>query len=219
MKKIILFDLDGTIIDSGEGIINAILYVVEKLKLPRPTEAELRSFIGPPLIDSMQRQFHFDSEAAEKAVQIYREYYQDRGIRELSVYENIPQVLRSLSKDHQLYVATTKPELFAKNILASLGLSELFSGIYGANMDGTRSAKADVIYYALHEAKLKADHAIIMIGDREHDIQGAKKNGLTCIGVLYGYGSKAELIRAGADKLAVAPGDILEMIAEIEQEA
>lgn len=207
--KTILFDLDGTITDSAEGIIHSVVHALEKMKLKVPTQSELYTFIGPPLNDTFKKIYHLDDQAIEQAVNHYREYYQAKGIYENHVYDGIADLLMTL-KDAgcTLYIATSKPEIYAKKILAHFRLNSYFEGIYGASLDGSRSNKEDVIRYALKEAKLTQLEEILMIGDRSHDMKGAKENHLDCIGVLYGFGNKEELETAGADYIAETPEEV-----------
>ncbi|GGD01370.1 HAD family hydrolase [Enterococcus wangshanyuanii] len=211
----ILFDLDGTITDSGEGIINSVSYALEKMKLPIPNKEQLYSFIGPPLNESFRKLFSLDEPAIEQAVSYYRENYQIRGMYENHVYDGITELLNELkSAGCQLYIATSKPEVYAKQILAHFDLDAYFAGIYGASLDGNRSKKGDVIRYALSSAKITSLEKTVMIGDRSHDIIGAKENQLDSLGVLYGFGDHEELTIAGADHLAKNPKEIANIILE-----
>lgn len=209
MYQTILFDLDGTITDSGSGIMRSILYATEQLGWPAPSEETLRSFIGPPLYESFLHMAP-SAEAAQQAVGHYRAYYQRKGMFENHVYPGIPEVLTRLKEaGAKLYIATSKPEEFAKKIITHFDLDRYFTGIYGASMDGHRSKKADVIQYALTEAQLApTKEAIIMVSDRNHDILGAQQNGLDSIGVLYGFGEETELQEAGATFLVQSPKDL-----------
>lgn len=209
MYQTILFDLDGTITDSGSGIMRSILYATEQLGWPAPSEETLRSFIGPPLYESFLHMAP-SAEAAQQAVGHYRAYYQRKGMFENHVYPGIPEVLTRLKEaGAKLYIATSKPEEFAKKIITHFDLDRYFTGVYGASMDGHRSKKADVIQYALTEAQLDpTKETIIMVGDRNHDILGAQQNGLDSIGVLYGFGEETELQEAGATFLVQSPKDL-----------
>lgn len=198
MKKIVLFDLDGTLTDSSEGIINSVCYMLKKKDLAIPDEATLHSFIGPPLTDTLKQLYDLNEAEADKAVQIYREYYAEKGIKQLSVYDGIEEVLASLAPDYYLAIATSKPEFYAEQIIENTGLSKYFSGIFGADLAGKRSNKTDVIAYAL--AQLEETPAV-MIGDRKFDIIGAKTNQIKSIGVLYGFGERNEMIEAQADRI------------------
>ncbi|MGM0123482.1 phosphoglycolate phosphatase [Enterococcus sp. AZ194] len=214
MNKHLLFDLDGTIIDSSEGIYNSVQYAAEKLSLPKLTIETLRKFIGPPLKESFQVYCSLDDKKADEAVAYYRENYQESGMFQIAPYEGITEVIKALNQNNSIYIATSKPEKFAKEILTYLELSDYFEGIYGADLAGERSQKAEVISYALsHHPEIDKKQAV-MIGDREHDIFGGKVNHLMTLGVLYGFGSKEELLSAGADKLADNPNDIVRVLSE-----
>ena len=192
MKQYLLFDLDGTLTDPMVGITSSIH--VKYLK-------DLIPFIGPPLDDSFQEFYGLSKEDAGKAVEYYREYFAPKGIFENEVYPGIPEMLsRLVEAGFTLIVATSKPAVFAKQILEHFGLSDYFSFVGGSELDGTRKRKAEVIGYILETCEIKPQDAI-MIGDRKHDIEGAKLCGLESVGVLYGYGSEEELSKAGADHI------------------
>ena len=195
-----LFDLDGTLIDSGEGITNSVAYSLKKFGIDITDKSELYSFIGPPLHESYMKFYGFSEEKAKLAVEYYREYYRVKGIFENRIYEGVEALLQRLhDKGITLMVATSKPELFARQILEQLNLADYFTCIAGANMDQTMTKKAEVISYALITAGISDASKAIMIGDREHDILGAKAAGIDALGVLFGYGSYEELKNAGAD--------------------
>ena len=198
MKKIVLFDLDGTLTDSSEGILNSIRYMLEKKGLAISDTETLRSFIGPPLADSLKALYGISEAEAQEAVESYREYYADQGIKQLTVYPGVEKMLTDLSEDYSLAITTSKPEFFAEQVIENTGLTKYFTGIFGADLAGDRSKKADVIKYALEQ--LEGDTAV-MVGDRKFDILGAKDNQLKSIGVLYGFGDRQELAEAGADLL------------------
>ncbi|WP_429948881.1 HAD family hydrolase [Enterococcus sp. AZ101] len=211
--KTILFDLDGTITDSGEGIMHSVVYALKKMKVKIPDQKELYSFIGPPLTDSFKRLYHFDDLKASLAVEYYRDYYQKQGIYENHVYAGISELLINLkAAGCTLYIATSKPEIYAKQILTHFDLSSYFDGIYGASLYGGRSRKGDVIQYALKKSAITNFEETLMVGDRSHDIIGAKENRLTSIGVLYGFGDQAELELAGADYIVETPKEIEKII-------
>ena len=213
MYEVILFDLDGTLTDPGDGITNSVAYALEKLGRPVPPRAELYPFIGPPLYESFMDFCGLDRKTAMEAVERYREYYREQGIWENQVYEGIPELLAALrAAGKQLLVATSKPEEFAVQILERFGLAPYFSFVSGASMDSRRVRKADVIRRALAHQGLAPGPELVMVGDREHDVLGAKEVGLACVGVLFGYGSRPELEAAGAVKIAATVpelGDIL----------
>ncbi|MFK4567588.1 HAD family hydrolase [Enterococcus sp. UD-01] len=213
LYKTILFDLDGTITDSGAGIINSVRYALEKMSLEVPDDNELASFIGPPLYESFQKNFQLNETASNQAIAYYREYYQEKGIYENYLYEGIPALLAELKQAQaQLYIATSKPEVFAKQILDYFDAAHYFTGIYGATLDSRRSKKGDVIRYALAQGVIQDLQRTVMIGDRRHDILGAKENNLASIGVLYGFGDRSELTLAKADYIVSAPAEIGQLI-------
>lgn len=210
---IILFDLDGTLTDSGPGIMNAAAYAVKKLGAPVPDRSVLRAFVGPPLADSFERFCGFPREKALEAVQAYREYYNVTGIFENSVYPGMEKALSALTgAGKTLAVATSKPETAARRVLEHFGLAGYFTVIAGATEDGSRVAKADVVAYALERLGVSGPGVALMVGDREHDVLGAAANGLECMGVLYGYGSRVELESAGAVCTADTPEDVARLI-------
>ncbi len=207
--KYILFDLDGTLTDPGTGITNSVMYALRKFGIEVSDRSELYKFIGPPLWDSFENYYGFSKEEAKTAVEYYREYYRDKGIFENMVYEGFEGLLKELSDQGlALIVATSKPEVFAKQILEHFDIAKYFTCIAGSNLDGTRVKKGEVIGYALESCGIADLSEAIMIGDREHDIIGAKQAGIDSIGVLFGYGDRAELEEAGADFIAATVADI-----------
>jgi phosphoglycolate phosphatase len=205
----IFFDLDGTLTDPGEGITNSVAYALKKEGIEPPPKEELYTFIGPPLVDSFMKLYGFSRERALRAVEEYREYFRDRGIFENRVYDGIPRLLEELcAKGKRLVLATSKPELFAKRILAHFDLERYFTFAAGALMDETRTKKADVIAYALTSCGITDPSSVLMVGDRLHDVEGAKACGMDSLGVLYGYGSREELTEAGATYLAERVEDV-----------
>ncbi len=199
----ILFDLDGTLTDPGLGITNSVMFALERFGIHESDRQKLYPFIGPPLWDSFMRFYGMSREEADRAVTVYREYYADRGLFENTVYPGIPQMLEDLRvQGKTLAVATSKPEGFSVKILEHFGLAKFFDRIAGASMDQSRSRKADVIRYALSELPQADPRTTVMVGDREHDVLGAREVGLPCVGVLYGYGNRPELEAAGALSIA-----------------
>ena len=200
---LILFDLDGTLTDPGLGITNSVAYALERYGIHVADRRELYPFIGPPLVDSFQRFYGFSPADARAAVDVYREYFADRGIFENEVYPGIPALLSRLrAAGLKLVMATSKPEEFAVRIAEHFGIAEYFDCIAGAAMDETRTQKWEVIEYALDRCGVTDRSAVLMVGDREHDVLGAARCGIPCLGVLYGYGSREELETAGACALA-----------------
>ncbi len=198
----ILFDLDGTLTDPGEGITNSVAYALNKFGIETPDKTQLYKFIGPPLIQSFREYFSFSEKDAAHAVKFYREYFKDKGIFENKVYDGIIPMLNVLSHTKKLIIATSKPEIFAKRIADKFQLTGYFDFIAGSELDGTRINKDEVIKYALSSCNIPVSDKIIMAGDRKYDISGAKKTGIASIGVLYGYGTHEELLSAGADYIA-----------------
>ena len=199
----LFFDLDGTLTDPALGITNSFKHALKCFGLEIPTYEKLCSFIGPPLVDTFRTQFGFSEEKAALGVVKYREYFAEKGLLENAVYPGIPDLLSTL-KDagKKLVVATSKPEEYSVKIIEHFGLAQYFENVCGSLMDETRSKKDEVIEYALERNQIDDRGKILMIGDRKHDILGAKKTGLKSCGVLFGYGSMQELQSAGADYIA-----------------
>ena len=212
-KKYILFDLDGTITDSMEGITKSVQYALSKFEINVDNLNELCKFIGPPLKDSFMKYYNFSEKEAERAIEFYREYFEKNGIYENLVYDNIEEIFKSLKEQGKyLLIATTKPTFFAEKILAYFNLSHYFELVSGSNMDGTREKKDEVIEFALKEKNITDYSKVIMIGDREHDVIGAKKLGIESIGVLYGYGDYNELSSSGADYIVKDVQELKELL-------
>lgn len=212
MYKVILFDLDGTLTDPGVGITNSVAYALRHYGIEVSDRTSLYPFIGPPLNDSFMKYYGFDAKKAMEAITVYREYFSTKGLFENEVYEGVEELLKQIrASGRKIVLATSKPEEFAVRILEHFDLIKYFDVVAGASMDEKRNKKGDVIAYAMEKGSFTADEAV-MIGDREHDVLGAKENALPSIGVLYGYGNREELENAGADFIAEAPGDILKFI-------
>lgn len=202
-----LFDLDGTLTDPGLGITNSILYALKKFGHPLPPREELYPFIGPPLIDSFKKYCGVSLEEAKHLVDLYREYFSTKGLFENAVYEGIPESLAQLKENGiRLFVATSKPEPFAVQILEHFNLSSYFTFIGGSTLEETRTKKEEVIQYVLETNHLDPAKTL-MIGDRIFDIEGARACGLSAAAVLYGYGDQEEL--SPADYLLDTPKDLL----------
>lgn len=200
---IILFDLDGTLTDPGLGITNAVAHALRRFGIPVPPRTELYKFIGPPLVDSFMEYYGMTKEQADTAVVYYREHYRDTGLFENAVYDGIDTMLARLTAAGKTPVlATSKPEVFARRILEHFDLDRYFRFVAGATLDGSLSTKGDVIAHALNLCQPEDLRRVVMVGDRKHDILGAKENGLDSIGVLYGYGDRPELEQAGATYIA-----------------
>lgn len=205
----ILFDLDGTLTEPAEGITNSVKYALEKYGICNVSTEELLKFIGPPLRDSFMEYYDFKEEDAQKAVGYYREYFSEKGIFENKVYSGITDLLGQLKgKGKTLIVATSKPEKFTNQILDHFHLTQYFDFVAGATMDNARTKKADIIQYAIDNAPVPDIEKAIMIGDRHHDIDGANTVRMDSIGVLYGYGTKEELEKAGAAYIVSDVGEL-----------
>lgn len=208
-KQFILFDLDGTLTDPMIGITKSVQYALEHYGIIENDLKKLTPFIGPPLKDSFMKYYGFPEEQAKDAIFVYREYFSEKGIFENEVLPGIPGMLNHLKNDGKtLLVATSKPELFAKQILTHFDLESYFDFVGGADMEETRVRKSDVIRYTTEHVPGYSRELAVMVGDREHDIMGAIECGIQSVGVLMGYGSREELENAGADRIA---GDTAEL--------
>jgi phosphoglycolate phosphatase len=208
----VLFDLDGTLTASGPGILASVRHALDRMGKPQPVPDVLDSFIGPPLHESFQVLCGMDPELAWTAVLAYRERYAEHGQYESSVYPGIVEVLDDLAgAGRVLAVATSKSEVFARSVLDHFGLTRHFVEIVGAQLDGTRTHKAEVVAEALLRLGRPAGDAVL-IGDRAQDVVGARAVGLPCVGALWGYGSAEELAGAGAAALAETPHDLLALL-------
>ncbi len=200
-RENILFDLDGTLTDPMVGITKSVQYALRHYGIEEPDLRQLTPFIGPPLTDSFRRYYQFSEEQAREAVLVYREYYAEKGILE---NEEIPGIRKMLGElkgaGKRLFVATSKPEVFARRIIGHFRMGEFFTFVGGADLEETRVKKGDVIRYVMEREGIQAESAV-MVGDREHDIIGARENGIACVGVLFGYGSREELEAAGAEQI------------------
>ena len=214
--KYVLFDLDGTLTDPAEGITNSVAYALRRYGIEVSDNSTLNCFIGPPLTDSFERYFGFSHEDAVDAVEVYREYYRPRGIFENKVYDGIACVLSRLKGEgKKIIMATSKPEIFANQIAEHFGFDCYFDLIAGSTLDGSRVKKQDVIENALERFGITDRSECVMIGDRLHDIEGAKASGLCSIGVLWGYGSREELEACGADHICQRVDELFDMICSI----
>ncbi len=205
--KNILFDLDGTLTDPALGIKNSIRYALNKQNRPILDDETLNAFIGPPLIDTFMKFCNATREEAESLVADYREYFRSKGMFENKVYPMIPQMLSALKEDGcSLFVATSKPEPFAKTILEHFDLAKYFDFIGGSTLQETRTKKTEVIEYVLKENHLNAEDCL-MVGDRFYDIEGARNCNMKVAAVLFGYGDEEEL--KDADYIIASPMELL----------
>lgn len=191
--KNILFDLDGTLVDTGEGIINSVYYCIKEKGLREVSLNEAKLFIGPPLIESFMNVFNMDLETAVDCAKVFRIYYSKKGKYECALYPGVRDILKELKENgFSLYVATSKPTIFAKEIMIHFDLVSLFEDIAGSNIDNSLSKKDEIINYLINNHALDKKETI-MIGDKANDVVGARKAGIDSIGVLYGYGSFDEI--------------------------
>ena len=208
--KAIFFDLDGTLTDSGEGILNCATVALEHFGLPIPSREEMRVFVGPPLDQTFIR-FGVPADRTDEAIQVYRSRYIPIGKFENSPYPGIQKALQTLKEQgHKLYVATSKPEEMSVEILEKFGLADYFDLICGATMDGTRSHKADVIAYLL--AQVGDVGSAIMVGDTSFDVIGAAAHGIPTIGVAWGYGEVPDMEKAGAVAIAHSMEELVRLL-------
>lgn len=205
----LLFDLDGTLTNPVQGITKCIIHALERMGRPLPSPEDLIWCIGPPLITSFGKLLGTEDKAlAEKALGFYRERFGDVGLFENEVYEGIPEALEGLlKKGHILYLCTAKPRVYARRIMDHFNLSAYFKEIYGAELDGTRNDKKSLIAYILEKEAIDADKTA-MIGDRKYDMAGAMENRVLGAGVLWGYGTKEELMSSGASRLIESPSHL-----------
>ena len=213
MFDTILFDLDGTLTDSGLGITRAVQYALGQMGYDVPPRESLFSFIGPPLHLSFQKHYGMDEATSVEAVRQFRVYYnQMGGILENEVYPGIRELLRELQKvGKRLMIATSKPQAAAEKVMHHFGLSEFVPEIIGGTDDPRRNTKGKVIACCVREFGVNPETAV-MVGDREHDIQGAAENKISAIGITWGYGDRAELEAAGAEAVFDAPEEVAQYI-------
>ena len=215
MYKVILFDLDGTLTESGEGITKSVQYALERIGKPEPDLEKLKVFIGPPLMEMFMQYAQIDEATAKQAVEIYRERYSVTGIFENAVYPGIENMLAQLEKKgYILAVASSKPEVYVRQILDHFGLTRYFTEIGGSELNGRRTNKTEVIEDVLKRLNMdKHRDQVIMVGDKEHDVYGARKAGLECIAVSFGYGTEEELKQAEPLKIVDSAEGIVDFFA------
>ena len=207
----ILFDLDGTLTDSGPGIMNGFEYSLGKMGVEYPGRDYLKQFVGPPLGDSFEKTLGFSPEDAAKGIAFYREYYAEKGVYENDVYPGIPELLEKLkASGKKLIVATTKAELMANVVMDHFGLRKYFDLMVASN-NTDRKNKIDVLSFAIENGGVDTKKAV-MVGDRHYDITGAAHFGMSSVGVLFGYGSRQELEEAGATYIAETVGDLKDIL-------
>jgi len=215
-KKFYLFDLDGTLTDPKVGITKSVQYSLREFGIDVENADDLVHFIGPPLRESYKRYYSFNDSQAEKAVAEYRKYFSQSGIFENAIYTGIESLLKQqYEKGKTLIIATSKPTVYAIEILKHFKIYDYFSFIAGSELNGERSKKAEVIQYAIENAGISSADDAVMIGDKEHDIIGAKAHAMDSIGVLYGYGSLDELLSAKATHIAETVDDLARLVSKV----
>jgi phosphoglycolate phosphatase len=214
--RAVLFDLDGTLTDPRVGITRSIQYALRGLDLEPPPARELESMIGPPLLASFRDRFGLDAYGARRAVELYREYFAERGLYENEVHAGIPELLEELrERDIVLALATSKPEVYARRILEHFALVDAFHATIGSFLDGRRTDKAEVIAAAIGRLGAGVSDALVMVGDREHDVEGARANGIDVVAVGYGFGSDEELTRARPTRHAATVSELRLQLLEL----
>ena len=204
------FDLDGTLIDSSPGIFNSIRYTAKKMGLVPPSEAQMTAFIGPPVVKSFARHYGLSEEDSACTIDIYREYYADTGVLECDLYEGIRDLLDQLNaRGIPCVLATCKPHVYAERIIQHFDLLDKFAFLSGPELDGTRNEKSEVIVHAMEKLGITDRKEILMIGDRDNDMLGAKRAGVDAAGALWGFGSAEELTETGAKYICQTPTDLL----------
>lgn len=209
----LFFDLDGTLADSKSGIIRSLRYSLEQFNIDEIDEEKLTRCIGPSLTFTYTQWYGLSDEDARRAVGFYRAYFERRGIYENTLFAGIPELLRALGEaGKRLVVATAKPTVHAKKILEHHNIAQMFADIFGSNLDGTREHKDEVIAFALESLQIERKESVLMIGDRDHDILGAKKNGIASVAVGYGYGAAEELKRANPHAIASSVAELRSLL-------
>lgn len=210
--KVIVFDLDGTITASDLGITNSIKYSLNYFNIDKNNE-DLTRHIGPSLVSTFREYLGDDKATIDLAIEKYREYYVAKGMFENVVYEGVEETLKAIKDSgRQIILASSKPMVFCERILEHFELAKYFDFIGGSNLDETRTDKVEVIKYSLENIGKQIDEDVLMVGDRKHDIIGAKALGIDSVGVLFGYGDREELETAGADYIIENIGELLQII-------
>lgn len=213
--KNVLFDLDGTLTDPREGITRCLQHALEKLERPVPAQSALEIYIGPPLRGTFATILESgDAEVVETAMSFFRERFSTVGLFENELYADVPLMLESLkSVGLRLFVATSKPAVFAEQILEHFGLAPFFEKVYGSTLEGRFDSKVELLKHLLENEQLTAAETV-MVGDREHDVIAARNNAIFPLGVTYGYGTHEELRAAGANALCGSPGEVAAFLLE-----
>jgi phosphoglycolate phosphatase len=197
-----LFDLDGTLVDSSEGIIRCIRHALEVINVRDVPEEKMRSFIGPPFRSTLRSFPQVDAQTMEAMLKVYRSHYDSSGWKELKVYDGIFDLLKTLKDAGMtLAVATSKPARFTNKVIEHFGFSPYFSYVGAAEEDGVRDRKSEVIEHVLKTLNIEDRSRVVMIGDTRYDVNGARESGVACAAVLWGFGKEEDLVAAGAKNL------------------
>ena len=215
--RVLLFDLDGTLTDPRPGIVGCIRFALDRLRVSCPSDEVLAGYIGPPLRGTFATLLDTsDAERIEEALRLYRQRFADKGLYENKIYAGVPAMLDSVGHvARAAYVATSKPAVYAERIVSHFKLGHHFRKVYGAELDGRRDDKAELLAYLLATEGVEPS-ASVMVGDRSADIIAAKANEVRSIGVLWGYGSEEELTDAGADMLCRTPSELAQHLSEAQ---
>ena len=213
MYQYILFDLDGTLTDSREGITKSVQYALDKMGIYEPELKPLERFIGPPLYDEFRRSYGFDDAQAKRAIEFYRERFGVVGWKENLLYDGIPQLLEQLkSAGKTIATASSKPAVFIEKILKYFEIDQYFTVVSGATLDGSIGTKAQVTQLSLDRLNVQDLSQAVLVGDRLHDVEGAKQCGIDCIGVAFGFGGREELEHAGATHVVDRVEELLPLL-------
>lgn len=208
----VIFDVDGTLIDNSQGIYNCIRYALQKMGLPDLSDSELRAFVGPPLFESGKKILLLDDENAERFVTLYRERFSVKGFAETTLYDGVREMLCALqAKGVKMAIATGKPLQFIEKILPLFDLNPYFTAVHGITFTDHESDKLTFIRRSLADCDSLAENTV-MVGDRHNDMEAAKAAGVFAAGVTYGFGTKEELLQAGADRLFASPAEFADYI-------
>lgn len=212
MYETIIFDLDGTVIDSGPGVTHAVQFSLAKMGITVEDASSLKHFIGPPLYDSFQRYYGFDKTQQDRAIEYYRDYYEKKGVHENSLYDGIITVLETLKERNKFVaLATSKPKNYAEQILSELKISPYFDLVCGASLDHSMREKIEILGDCIQKSG-KEKSGMVMVGDRHFDVEGAQFHQIDSIGVLFGFGDLAEMEECKPTYIAPQPGDILKVV-------
>ena len=213
MYQYILFDLDGTLTDSREGITKSVQYALDKMGIHEPELKPLERFIGPPLYDEFRRSYGFDDAQAKQAIAFYRERFGVVGWKENMLYNGIPELLKALTDAGKtLSTASSKPAFFIDKIVKYFNIDQYFTVVSGATLDGTIGTRAQVTQQALDRLRVQDLSQAVLVGDRLHDVEGAKQCGIDCIGVTFGFGDREELEDAGAKHVVDRVEELLPLL-------